>query len=102
VSTTSSKRRLSRKKTDSTRVNLRVNSADKKRLLQAAKLAGGNLTGFILSSSLTAADLLLASRTQFSIPEDKWIKFNEMLDAPPRDLPELKRLLAEPSIFTAR
>jgi uncharacterized protein (DUF1778 family) len=70
-------------------VNLRVNSADKKRLLQAAKLAGGNLTGFILSSSLTAADLLLASRTQFSIPEDKWIKFNEMLDAPPRDLPEL-------------
>lgn len=83
-------------------MNLRVNSADKKRLLQAAKLSGGNLTGFILSSSLSAADLLLASRTQFAISEENWIKFNEMLDAPPRELPELKRLFAEPSIFTPR
>lgn len=31
--------------------------------------------------------------------EEQWIAFNEALNAPPRELPRLKRLLTEPGFF---
>lgn len=40
-----------------------------------------------------------AESTRIIIPADDWEDFCEWLDAPPRELPRLKRLLQEPSIF---
>lgn len=101
VSTVVAPKSSKRRKTSSARVNLRINAAEKRRLKEAATLSGQNLTDFVLTTSLTAADMLLASRTHFKISEENWIKFNEMLDRPARDLPGLKKLFSKPSIFTA-
>ena len=38
-------------------------------------------------------------RTQFFLSEAKWLAFCEALDAPAKDIPELRKLLTEPGIF---
>ena len=40
-----------------------------------------------------------ADRTRFGLDADRWEAFLDALDAPPRDLPRLERLLREPSVF---
>ncbi|AZO02151.1 DUF1778 domain-containing protein [Mesorhizobium sp. M2A.F.Ca.ET.037.01.1.1] len=41
----------------------------------------------------------LADRRSFGLDAEKWAAFMATLEAPVRDLPRLKRLLNEPSIF---
>ena len=45
------------------------------------------------------ADETLADRTRFGLDADQWKALLEALDAPPRELPRLSRLLQEPSVF---
>jgi uncharacterized protein (DUF1778 family) len=45
------------------------------------------------------ADETLADRTRFGLDADRWKAFIEALDAAPRALPRLGRLLQEPSVF---
>jgi uncharacterized protein (DUF1778 family) len=45
------------------------------------------------------ADETLADRTRFGLDADRWKAFMEALDAPPREIPRLGRLLEEPSVF---
>ena len=45
------------------------------------------------------ADETLADRTRFVLDADRWKAFMEALDAPPRAIPRLSRLLKEPSVF---
>lgn len=40
-----------------------------------------------------------APRQRFALDADQWIAFLAALDAPPRELPRLKRLFREPSPF---
>ena len=51
------------------------------------------------STGLVRADEALADRTRFGLDADRWKAFLEALDAPPRELPRLDRLLQEPSVF---
>jgi uncharacterized protein (DUF1778 family) len=44
-------------------------------------------------------DETLADRTHFGLDAERWKAFMEALDAPPRDIPRLGRLLQEPSVF---
>lgn len=44
----------------------------------------------------------LADRRSFRLDAEKWEAFLAALDGPKRDLPRLKRLLSEPSIFSDR
>ncbi|MDX8459705.1 DUF1778 domain-containing protein [Mesorhizobium humile] len=41
-------------------------------------------------------------RRSFPLDTEKWEAFLAALDAPARDLPRLKRLLSEPSVFSDR
>ena len=41
----------------------------------------------------------LADRIRFGLDADHWSAFPEALDAPPRDLPRVRRLLFEPGVF---
>jgi uncharacterized protein (DUF1778 family) len=54
---------------------------------------------FMLESALVPADETLADRTRFGLDADGWKAFMEALDAPPREIPRLGRLLKEPSVF---
>ena len=56
----------------------------------------------VVNSSLPAAESALADRTHFVLPPRQWKKFTAALEAPPRDIPALRKLFAEPSIFVRK
>ena len=42
---------------------------------------------------------LMVEQAHFYLSPEKWDEFCAALDAPPKDLPALRKLLAEPSVF---
>ena len=86
----------------SERLNLRIAPTVKTMLRKAASLRKYSLTDFVVRSSQDAAEAVLAEQTRFVLPKAQWLAFNAALDAPAREIPELKRLLTEPSVFEAR
>lgn len=67
--------------------------------MKAAELERVNLTEFMIQSSQLAAERVLADRTRFVLSPQKWREFNAALDAPPREIPALRRLFREASVF---
>lgn len=59
------------------------------------------MSEFVLESALARADAALAERRTFGLDADQWKAFMAALDAPPRPLPRLERLLKEPGFFDA-
>jgi uncharacterized protein (DUF1778 family) len=80
-------------------LDLRLSPEAKQKLQSAAETAGRTVSEFVLESALVRADETLAGRTRFGLDAERWKLFIEALDAPPRDLPRLGRLLQEPSVF---
>jgi|688.fasta_scaffold359642_3 uncharacterized protein (DUF1778 family) len=72
-----------------------------KRLLQTAAEATGarSVSDFVLTSALARAEEALPDRQRFGLDADQWDAFQAALDADPRPLPRLARLLAEPSVI---
>jgi len=60
---------------------------------------GRSVSGFVLESALVRAEDTLVDRTRFVLNAEQWRAFLAALDAPPRDLPRLKRLFQEPSVI---
>jgi len=85
------------KRTD--RIDLRVHPNAKEALQAAATLRHKSVSEFILDSALGAADEILADRRYFGLNVEHWAAFQAALDAPPRPLPRLKKLMQEPGIF---
>lgn len=83
----------------SVRVNLRVDPKVKSVLLQAAKLQRVNLTEFMIRASQAAAETALADRTRWVLSPEAWREFNAALDAPPKEIPALRKLFGESSFF---
>ncbi len=87
--------------TRSEKLDLRL-TPDAKRTLQAAATASHrSVSEFVLESALSRADETLADRRVFSLNAADWKAFMAALDAPPRRLPRLERLLREPGFFDA-
>ena len=81
------------------KLDLRL-TEDAKRAIQAAAAAvRRSVSDFVLESALARADAELADRRTFYLNADQWKAFMAALDAPPRPLPRLKRLLDEPGFF---
>ena len=57
------------------------------------------MSEFVLESALARAEETLADRQHFGLDAERWEAFLEALDAPPRALPRLERLLQEPRVF---
>jgi uncharacterized protein (DUF1778 family) len=53
----------------------------------------------VLESALARADETLADRWAFGRKAPQWKAFLAALDAPPRPLPNLERLMSEPGFF---
>lgn len=81
------------------RLNFRVPDEQKALLEEAAALSGRSLTDFVLSSARSAANQILAERTRFVLSPDEWDAFAAALERPPRELPRMAALLAEPSVL---
>ncbi|WP_434723209.1 DUF1778 domain-containing protein [Mesorhizobium sp. RIZ17] len=86
----------------SEKLDLRLTAEAKRILATAAAAERRSLSDFVLESALGRAEETLADRRTFHLDAEKWAAFISALDAPTRDLPRLKRLLSEPSIFSSR
>ena len=78
---------------------MRVDPKVKTVLAQAARLKQVKLTEFMIKASQAAAEIALAERTRFILSPQKWREFTAALDAPAREIPALRKLLGEPSVF---
>jgi len=83
------------------KLDLRLKLSDKLALQAAAAALRRSVNDFVLESALAKADEALADRRTFALNATKWMAFVAALDAPPRPLPRLERLLKEPGFFDA-
>jgi len=88
--------------TRSEKLDLRLTPEAKRTLNAAAAASRRSVSEFVLESALTRAEETLPDRRRFMLSEKQWKEFLAALDAPPRPMPRLKRLLNEPSIFEKR
>jgi uncharacterized protein (DUF1778 family) len=87
--------------TRSEKLDLRLTRQAKRTLQAAAATSRRSVSEFVLESALARADEALANRRIFSLKDAQWRAFLAALDAPPRPLPRLERLLKEPGFFDA-
>jgi len=84
------------------RFNLRATPKQERLIRVAAERQGVNVTDFIIESACERAEQALADQRHFVLDEKQWGLFMEALDAPPRVIPEIKRLFSEPPIAESR
>lgn len=84
------------------KLDLRISAEHKRVLAAAAAAEHRSVSDFVLESALGRAEETLADRRHFGLGAEQWAAFQAALDAPPRDMPRMKRLLKEPSVFSPR
>ena len=82
-----------------TKVQLRMRPLQKDVIVRAAELKQTTMTNFMVEQAFHAAQQILADQAHFYLSPEKWDEFCAALDAPPRELPELRKLLTEPGVF---
>ncbi len=87
--------------TRSEKLDLRLTRTAKRALQAAAVASHRSVSQFVLESALARAEETLADRRTFGLNAEQWKAFQTALDAPPRPLPHLERLLKEPGFFDA-
>ena len=81
------------------KLDLRLTPKSKRVLQSAATAAKRSVSEFVLESALARAEETLPDRQRFGLDAVRWAAFLKALDAPPRPLPRLKKLLQTPSVF---
>ena len=81
------------------RLNLRVPGRQLSLIKRAAAERGQNMTEFVIESAYSEAQQTLADRQNFTLTPKRWDAFMTALERPPRIIPQLRRLFAEPSIL---
>lgn len=89
--------RTTRRKDD--RLELRLEPASRRLLDEAAAASSMSVSAFVLTHATEAARALLADRTTFALPENRWDAFTELLDRDERPMPELAAFLARPGVL---
>ena len=82
-----------------TRLNIRISEHEKDVITKAAESLDTTVSSFVLQKAYAEARAVLADQSQFRLPEKRWRKFCKALDAPPKDLPALRKLLTESGVF---
>jgi uncharacterized protein (DUF1778 family) len=89
--------RATRRKED--RLELRLEPANRRILDEAAAATAMSTSAFVLSHATAAAQQVLADRTMFVLPDDRWDAFVRLLEREERPQPELAAFLARRSVF---
>jgi uncharacterized protein (DUF1778 family) len=88
-------------------LHIRASEQDKKTLAQAAQIKNLSVSRFLLQTALPVAEEIVKTETPeledvqtiFSLEEKAWQEFNRLLDAPPRPLPALRKLLLSKPVW---
>lgn len=81
------------------RIDIRTTTTAKRTLQDAAALSSKTVSEFLLDSALTKAAEVLADQRLFLLNDEQWESFMAALDAPTRPMPNLEKLLREPSVL---
>lgn len=81
------------------RLSVRVSMGEKATLERASRSMRMTTSEFVVREAMASAEVVLAERTRFSLPEEQWRAFAERLDEPPRAIPALAKLMNEPTPF---
>jgi len=87
---------------NSARIDLRVESRKKEIITRAAAMRGINITQFIMDMVYPEAERIVAEENRARLSRADWQRFAAKLDEAPRDLPKLRRLMRESSIFAKK
>lgn len=82
-----------------TRLNIRATQHQKDVISRAARIKNTTVSDFVLKRAYQDAQDIVGEQTRFELPPSQWREFCKALDSPPRDIPELRKLLTEPSVF---
>jgi uncharacterized protein (DUF1778 family) len=85
--------------TRSENLDLRLTAEAKRVLNEAAKATRRSVSDFVLESALARAEETLPDRQRFGLDAERWDAFMIELETPRRPMPQLQRLLTEPSVF---
>lgn len=91
---------MTARQTRSEKLDLRLTPEAKHKLMAAAAVERRSVSDFVLDSALDRADEALADRKHFGLDAERWQAFIDALDAPVRDMPRMRKLLNERSIFS--
>jgi uncharacterized protein (DUF1778 family) len=75
------------------KLDVRLTPQAKRTIATAAAVSQRSVSDFVLQSALERAEEMLADRHVFVLDDKQWAAFQAALEAPPRALPRLKRLL---------
>ena len=78
-------------------ISMRIPPDTRDLIDRAAKATGRTRTDFMLETARKAAEKTLFDQRFFYLDAAEYAAFLEALDAPPRDLPELRKLLTTPA-----
>ena len=81
------------------KLDLRLTPQAKRRLAAAAASVQRSVSDFVLTSALERAEETLVDRRAVALNAADWAKFLTALDAPPRPMLRMKRLLNEAGVF---
>lgn len=83
------------------RFSIRASATQKRVIAEAARIRDTTISDFVLEQSLTAAQQVIADQVQFRLSKKQWKQFCDALDAQPKTIPALRRLLTKPGLFDA-
>lgn len=78
-------------------INIRARQRQRDLIDEAAAVLGKNRSDFMLETACREAEAVLLDRRVFALDEASWERFTALLDAPPRELPQLRKLLSTPA-----
>ena len=81
------------------RLELRLEPGHRRLLDEAAAASAMSTSAFVLSHATGAAREVLADRTSFVLPADRWDAFAKLLERDARPQPGLAAFLARPSVL---
>ena len=81
------------------RLNIRVSEHEKDVLTRAASVLNTSVSSFVVQRAYAEAQVILAEQSQFRLSDKKWREFCRALDAPPKDIPALRKLLTQRGVF---
>ena len=84
------------------RLELRLEPANRRLLDEAAAASSMSTSAFVLTHATEAACEVLADRTRFVLPDDRWDAFVQLLEREERPMPGLAAFLARTTSSTGR
>lgn len=83
----------------SEQLNIRASAAQKAKLAEAAMLQNMNVSQFVLSRSLDAAEQVIADQRLIRVDREEHAWLLAKLEEAPQEIVELRELLTKPSVF---